>query len=94
MRKQCAGLDHPRTLMGDFQSVADSFTAAFKELYPALRVYKPRVLIHLIPEFEGGYTNVELRAFNEAATMAGASFAFMSTYERLHTDSELAEILG
>jgi hypothetical protein len=80
--------------MGDFQSVAGSLAAAFREIYPALRLFKPRALIHLIPEFEGGYTNVELRAFNEAAVMAGASFAFMSTYERPHTDSELAEILG
>ena len=94
VRKSCAGLDHPRTLMGDFQAVAVSFKSAFKELYPGLRLLKPRAVVHLIPAVEGGYTNVELRAFNEAAAMAGASFTFMSTYERPHTDSELAEIAG
>ncbi len=94
VRKQCAALEHPRTLMGDFQAIADSFKGAFKELYPSMRFLKPRALVHLIPEADGGYTNVELRAFNEAATMAGASFAFMSTYERPHTDSELAEVVG
>ena len=94
VRKQCVGLDHPRTLMGDFPAVADSFKSAFKELCPRMWLVKPRALVHLIPEAEGGYTNVELRAFNEAAAMAGASFTFMSTYERPHTDSELAEMLS
>jgi hypothetical protein len=94
VRKSCAGLDHPRTLMGDFQVVADGFSSAYKELYPAVRFFKPRALVHLIPVFEGGYTNVELRAFNEASAVAGAAFTFMSTFERPHTDAELAEILG
>lgn len=94
VRKQCGGLDHPRTLMGDFESVATAFKSAFKELYPSLRFFKPKALVHLMPTVEGGYTNVELRAFNEAAAMAGASFTFMSTFERAHTDSELVEILG
>ncbi len=49
--------------------------------------------MHLPPDAAGGYTNVELRAFKEAAEMAGASFSFMSTFERPHTDQELAEIL-
>lgn len=94
VRKNCSGLDHPRTLMGDFPEIADSFSSAFKELYPAGRFFKPKALVHLMPVYEGGYTNVELRAFNEASAMAGAAFTFMSTFERPHTDAELAEILG
>lgn len=94
VHKSCAGLEHPRTLMGDFQVVADCFKSAFGELCPGIRLFKPRALVHLIPAVEGGYTNVELRAFREAAALAGASFTFMSTYERPHTDSELAKIAG
>lgn len=94
IRKECAGLTHPRTLMGDFESVYKSFTAAIKELCPLGWLFKPRVLVHLPTSFEGGYTNVELRAFKEAATMAGASISFLSTLERPHTDQELAEIFS
>jgi hypothetical protein len=94
LRKSCVGLDHPRTLMGDFNKVHEAFAAAFKELCPAIAIFKPRSLVHLVPTVDGGYTNVELRAFKEAAEMAGAKFSFMSTFERTHTDAELAEILG
>lgn len=93
IRRECAGLKHPRTLMGDFESVQKAFAAAFQELCPWGRLFKPRALVHLPSTCEGGHTNVELRAFKEAAEMAGAVFCFLSTFERPHTDQELAEIL-
>ena len=43
--------------------------------------------------FEGGYTNVETRAFREAGEMAGINFAFLSTLDRPHTDSEVLEAM-
>lgn len=92
VRSDCSGLVHPRTLMGDFEAVHKAFQSALRELCPWGRLIKPRALVHLPPDVEGGYTNVELRAFKEAAEMAGASFSFMSTFERPHTDQELAEI--
>ena len=74
----CAALAHPRTLMGNFIEVQ----AAMKEAFTRLRVtawYQraPVALTHLMPTVEGGYTNVELRAFREAALGAGASQSWM-----------------
>jgi hypothetical protein len=92
-RKECAALNHPRTLMGDFNGVQEAFAAAIKELVPPVRLLKPKGLIHLVPVYEGGYTNVELRAFKEAGEMSGINFAFLSTIDRPHTDSEVVEVL-
>ena len=93
VRRECAALAHPRTVMGDFEAIAAAFKAALKELLPTINLLKPKGLIHLIPQLEGGYTNVELRAFKEAGETAGINFAFLSTLERPHTDTELLEVL-
>ena len=93
IRRECAALAHPRTLMGDFEPISESFGAALKELLPAMNLFKPKGLIHLLPQLEGGYTNVETRAFKEAGETAGINFAFLSTLDRPHTDSEILEVL-
>lgn len=65
---QCAGLSHPRTLMGDFHAVADGFQSIRRQLdLGPFSFQKPGALIHLVPIYEGDYTNVELRGFREAA---------------------------
>ena len=92
IRRECPGLKHPRTLMGDFHSVQASFAAAIKELLPPINLLKPRGLIHLLPVYEGGYTNVEIRAFTEAAEMAGITSAILSTSDRPLTDAEVQEM--
>ena len=94
VRKHCTGLDHPRTLMGDFHVVEACFKVALNELCLDRRFVKPRVLVHLIPDTQGGYTNVELRAFKEASLMAGAASSSTSTHERPHTDSEIAALMS
>ena len=94
IRMECAGLDHPRTLMGDFQIIQQAFSTALKQLLPRLRLLQPRGLVHLVPACEGGYTNVETRAFKEAGEMAGINFAFLSTMDRPHTDTEVLEVLS
>ena len=94
VRKDCAGLAHPRTLMGDFHSVQESFAGAVKELLPRLRFLKPRGLVHLVPTYEGGYTNVETRAFKEAGEMSGINFTHLSTLDRPHTDAEIRDALA
>ena len=93
VRKECVGLEHPRTLMGDFHKVQESFAVALKELLPWINFLKPKGLVHLMPIYEGGYTNVETRAFKEAGEMAGINFAFLSTLDRPHTDSEILEVM-
>jgi hypothetical protein len=73
VRKESPALSHPRTLMGDFSAIESLFRSAVKELTPGW-LLRPRlkILVHLVPEAEGGYTNVEQRAFQEAAVTAGA----------------------
>jgi len=68
------GLSHPRSLAGNFLEVEKTFKEAIaaqpKVFFGLL---KPKVLVHLIPEMEGGYTDLELRFFREAALGGGAS---------------------
>lgn len=90
---KCAGLDHPRTLMGDIHSVESSFASAIKQLLPRFSLLKPRGLLHLVPVYEGGYTNVETRAFKEAGDASGVIFNHLSTLDRPHTDAEVIAAL-
>lgn len=66
---QCAGLNHPRTLMGDYHAVADGFQSIRRQVSVGpLSFQKPGALIHLVPIYDGDYyTNVEIRGFQEAA---------------------------
>ena len=72
VNRECADLSHPRTLFGKFMPIQEAIASALSEL-EAIRfgVIKPRGIIHLIPHFDGGYTDIELRAFREAAEAAG-----------------------
>ena len=66
-RYECSGLEHPRTLAGDFDSITQSMRQAFKEISTVqMWVIRPRILVHIVPDQEGGITPIELRAFREA----------------------------
>ncbi|WP_413110372.1 hypothetical protein [Thaumasiovibrio sp. DFM-14] len=69
----CSGLNHQRSLMGDFFSVEKCFKETLSQLCPKKLLNTPPILyIHLFGKNEGGYTNVEVRAFTEAGMGAGA----------------------
>jgi len=53
--------------MGEFDEAQKSLRKVLEQL-GLCRWYraKPVALVHLVPQVEGGYTNVELRAFREA----------------------------
>ena len=94
VRKECGALSHPRTLMGDFMAVEACFRAVFRELASSgLFAVKPSVLVHLVPEAVGGYTNVEERAFQEAAASAGARICKVVTGRLPLSDSQVGEAL-
>lgn len=64
--------------MGDFTAIEAAFKQVLSELgLKAWYKLAPVVLTHLVPQVEGGYTNVELRAFREAALGAGASQSYL-----------------
>jgi len=78
VRRACSALSHPRTLAGNFSEIVECLRAAFRELSSIhIRLLKPHVLVHLVPRVEGGHTNVELRAFKEAAETAGAHMGWL-----------------
>jgi actin-like ATPase involved in cell morphogenesis len=77
--------------MGEFQEV----TACLKNVLQQLGSrpwLKARVLIHLVPAVEGGYTNVELRAFREAAEQAGAGPVWLLKDHPPASDAELQSL--
>lgn len=65
---------HPRSLISDF-TVADQLLKEFVRRMPGQSFFKfaPMVVIHPQGEPEGGFTQVEVRAFHELALGAGAS---------------------
>jgi rod shape-determining protein MreB len=65
---------HPRSLVSDF-TVADLLLKEFMRRMPGQSFFKvaPMVVIHPQGEPEGGFTQVEIRAFHELALGAGAS---------------------
>jgi rod shape-determining protein MreB len=65
---------HPRSLVSDF-TVADLLLKAFIQRMPGQSFLKlaPMVVMHPQGEPEGGFTQVEIRAFHELAVGAGAS---------------------
>lgn len=79
LKKRCDALNHPRTLMGDFDVIENCFKSLVEALAPK-RFLLPAhtAVVHLLEDMEGGYTNVERRAFLEAATGAGAKKVFVS----------------
>lgn len=80
----CSGLNHQRSLMGDFFSVEKCFQDISSQLCPKTFLSTSPVLyIHLFGKNEGGYTNVEVKAFTEAGMGAGASTVKLIDSKRL-----------
>lgn len=68
----CAGLSHPRSLMGNFLVVESCMKELVSKLLPrSFLSVAPLGVVQLMEKSEGGYTDVEIRAFQEAALGAG-----------------------
>lgn len=71
--KMCSALSHPRTLMGEFYEIEACLKELVKQVVPkSLFALAPVAVVQLLEVSEGGYTNVEIRAFREAVLGAGA----------------------
>jgi hypothetical protein len=88
---ESAALGHPRTLMGNFQAVEALFRQALARLKGGWLA--PRVLLHLMPDAAGGYTDVEQRAFIEAARGAGAVAVRLQLAGPALTDAQARQAL-
>jgi rod shape-determining protein MreB len=82
---------HPRSLVSDFTVGEQLLKAFIHRLRPhsALRM-APRVVMHPLGSPEGGYTQIEIRAFHEMALGAGASEVVVREGRPL-TDQELLD---
>ena len=67
---------HPRSMVSDF-TVGELTLKAFMRRVQGSSLFRPapRVVMHLLGEPAGGFTQVEIRAFHEMALGAGASKA-------------------
>jgi len=65
---------HPRSLVSDF-TVAEQLLKAFLRRLQGRSIFalSPKVVMHPLGDPAGGYTQVEIRAFQEMAMGAGAS---------------------
>lgn len=96
IRRECAGLSHPRTPAGDFHAIRKQLQVIVRELStPMMKVIKPHALVHLVQGIDGGYTNIELRAFKEAIESAGAGTGWLcdDKYGPL-SDSQISQFLS
>ena len=95
-RVECQALSHPRTLAGDFRGIEVALKGLIKSFW-TFRMWflKPDMLLHFVQKVDGGYTNIELRAFKDAAESAGARMGWLCTdkYGPL-TDEQLVEVFG
>lgn len=91
IRIQSDALAHPRSLMGSFPGVESLLREAIGRLKGGLLA--PWLLIYLLPEAEGGYTEVEQRAFEEAGHGAGATRVRLQLGGAPLRDEEVTRIL-
>lgn len=82
---------HPRSLISDF-TLAEQFVKLAMRRVVGRSVFRltPKVIVHLPGEPEGGYTQVELRAFRELAfSAAGGARQVDVVAGREPTDQEM-----
>lgn len=72
------GFRHPCTLLADFAIAERTLRYLIKQALPkSFFIAKPLVVLHPLAMLEGGLTQIEIRAFAELASMAGASQAYV-----------------
>jgi rod shape-determining protein MreB and related proteins len=83
---------HPRSLVSDFYAAETLIKHLLKSLLAnSFFALSPRIVMHPLGSPEGGFTEVELRAFKEMALAAGASEVFVWTGHML-SDQELGSL--
>lgn len=83
--------DHPRCVLANFLLTERLLQFAVHSLYSSRWLLpSPVILIHPIERFEGGLTDLELRALRELAAGAGAREALVWQGRELH-DTEVGD---
>lgn len=80
---------HPRTLISDFTVAEQMLKILLRRMQgSSIFVISPKVVIHPLGEPEGGFTQIERRAFRELAFGSGASQVELRE-GRVLTDQEI-----
>jgi hypothetical protein len=75
------GFDHPRLLVGDFAAATATLKGAIERLAPSGR-HRPRcVLFHVRHEWEGGLSQVDVRALLDLALASASTVRKVNVYE-------------
>ncbi len=88
--KLCPALSHPRTLMGDFYQIEACVTELTKQVFAKCWFTRaPIVIVQLLGVAEGGYTNVEIRAFQEVMYRSKTKKVYFADTEVLLTPADI-----
>jgi rod shape-determining protein MreB len=79
------GFKHPRTLLADFAVAERTLKHFIKKAVPNFTP-SPVVIIHPLDMLEGGLTQIEIRAFAELCSMAGARKVYVWTGPELNKE--------
>jgi rod shape-determining protein MreB len=86
------GFKHPRTLLADFAVAEQTVKYFIKRVTPnTFFTPSPVIVIHPLDMLEGGLTQIEIRAFAEICSMAGASRVYVWTGPEL-SNEELQQL--
>lgn len=84
------GFKHPRTLIADFTIAEQTLKYCIRKLMPkSIFATSPIIIFHPLELDEGGYTQVEMRAFEELCSQAGAR----KTYIKVGAELSREELL-
>lgn len=86
------GFKHPRTLLADFAVAERTIKHFIGKVAPSkFLTLSPIVVIHPLDMLEGGLTQIEIRAFAELCSMAGARQVYVWTGSEL-SNEELQQL--
>jgi rod shape-determining protein MreB len=85
------GFDHPRTIIGHFE-IAETFLRYVFALLVKSRIFvRPIVVMHPTESYQGGLSQIEIRALRELGFSAGARIVHVWTGREL-SDFELVQL--
>ena len=78
------GFKHPRTLIADFMIAEQTLKFCIRKLMPkTLFAPSPVIIFHPLEKDDGGYTQVEMRAFEELCRQTGARKTYIKVGAKL-----------
>ncbi len=87
------GFDHPRMPVGNFEAADSALKGAIQRIAPPWPRRLGRLLFHIQHEWEGGLTEVELRAVKDLSTSAGATSVNVYIIPKDLSDAEIQRLL-